>query len=422
MAKGRQLADSEGSGEFRDLRLWSGPEKTPGPLERSGDVMSVRRRSWTDKNDMPQISWTVDIQARRPDGKAIRVTRVPTVNTRQAAEKLERSILEQIEAGTWGAEAPKEVPTFAEYEAAFMGWSKVNNKNSTVKHKEWAFKRLGPVFGQLRLDEISTAKIEAFKAATLWDEKKNPKGLKTKSLNNVLTVLAKVLTLATDLGVLNSKLPQVQHLRLPVHTFQFLEIEETARFLDAVADNFKAMATIGVLTGLRRGELLGLKWEDIDLKAGRLIVRRNLSIWGDEGSPKNGKTREVPLSPVAVETLKAHRSKGTVVPMNGPTYVFTDKDGQRLSHNRTRKVIERACLKAGLAKSLTWHDLRHTFASHLVMRGVPLRAVQELLGHATISMTERYAHLSPNVSKAAVLLLDEALNASPRAAQVQHGP
>lgn len=141
----------------------------------------------------------------------------------------------------------------------------------------------------------------------------------------------------------------------------------------------KAFVTTAFKTGLRVGELLALRWEDLDLVAGRLVVRRTL--WRDqEGTPRGGRIREVPLSDDAIATLKAHRH------LKGP-YVFCEADGARLTHSRVKDVVPWTCSKAGLAKRLTTHELRHTFASHLVMRGVALKAVQELLGHATIDMS-----------------------------------
>jgi integrase len=161
---------------------------------------------------------------------------------------------------------------------------------------------------------------------------------------------------------------------------------------------WNAFLVTALKTGLRVGELLALKWEDLDLVAGRLVVRRTL--WRDqEGAPKSGRMREVPLSNEAIATLKAHRHlKGK--------YVFCESDGRRLTHSRVKEVVPRTCTRAGLPTRLTTHDLRHTFASHLVGRGVALKAVQELLGHATIEMTMRYAHLSPDVRRDAVRLLD----------------
>ncbi len=113
--------------------------------------------------------------------------------------------------------------------------------------------------------------------------------------------------------------------------------------------------------------------------AGFLIVRR--SLWrGQEGSPKGGHNRKVPLSDVALAALKAHRHLG------GP-HVFCDERGNHLTHSMLKDVVPRACSVAKLAKRITTHGLRHTFASHLIMRGASLKAVQELLGHESIEMT-----------------------------------
>lgn len=195
----------------------------------------------------------------------------------------------------------------------------------------------------------------------------------------------------------------------------FLTFEEEPRFIAAASDEWRPMVHTALKTGLRLGELLALKWEDVDLVSGKIVVRRTL--WrSTEGSPKGGRSREVALGDDAVAVLKAHRH------LRGP-YVFCDEKGTRLSHRMVSNLVPRICKKAGLAKRLTMHDLRHSFASHLVMRGVTLKAVQELLGHTSIDMTLRYAHLSPDVKRDAVKLLDRRASSpssSPSPAQ-NHG-
>jgi integrase len=155
---------------------------------------------------------------------------------------------------------------------------------------------------------------------------------------------------------------------------------------------------VALKTGLRVGELLALHWQDVDLVAGHLIVRRTL--WnGQEGPPKGGRNRKVSLSDLALAALKAHRH------LRGP-YVLCDEAGKRLARSIVKDVVPSTCARAKLSKRVTTHGLRHTFASHLVMRGASLKAVQELLGHESIEMTLRYSHLTPDVKRDAVRLLD----------------
>ena len=137
---------------------------------------------------------------------------------------------------------------------------------------------------------------------------------------------------------------------------------------------------------------------------GKLQVRR--MIWrGVIGLPKGGRERSVDLPGSAVEALRAHRH------LRGP-YVFRQDDGQPLTDGTMRAPLRRALKRAGICRehgAIGWHDLRHTYASHLVMKGVPLTVVKELMGHATIDMTERYAHLSPDTRREAVNVLDRPL-------------
>jgi integrase len=246
--------------------------------------------------------------------------------------------------------------------------------------------------------------VEQYKARKLKQE------LAPKTVNNHLAVLRKALALAVECGVLQH-IPRIKLLRAAKSDFRFLSFEEADRFLEAAEPDWTTMLTTAIKTGLRIGELLALRWEDIDLVSARLVVRRTL--WnGQEGLPKGGRSREVPLCETALTALKRHRHLKSY-------YVFCGPDGSRLTHSIVKSIVPRTCQKAGLAKRVTWHHLRHTFASHLVMRGVALKAVQELLGHATIDMTMRYAHLSPHINRDAVKLLD--LDGSARVTLGQHG-
>jgi integrase len=290
----------------------------------------------------------------------------------------------------------KAVPTFDGFKDRLVTYSEVNNKPSTLYAKRWMLKlHLSPFFGSMKLDEIGPAQIEEFKAKKLAERQSK------KSINNHLTALRKVLSLAVEWDLI-AKAPKVKGFKVKHNEYiteeQFLTFDQAERLIRAAAPEWRTFIVVALKTGLRVGELLALKWEDIDLVAGQLVVRRTL--WrGQEGPPKGGRNRKVPLSDEAITVLKAHRH------LKGP-YVFCEADGRRLTHSRVKDVVPSTCRKAQLAKRLTTHGLRHTFASHLVMRGVLLMAVKELLGHESIEMTLRYSHLSPDVKRDAVKLLD----------------
>ncbi len=138
------------------------------------------------------------------------------------------------------------------------------------------------------------------------------------------------------------------------------------------------MVLLIVNTGLRRGEVLQLKWSDVDLLQWKVII-------GCENA-KSGKTRYVPLNDEAVSTLQRWQPS-----VEATGWVFPARDGGRLTSIKTswKHVLKNAAIE-----DFRWHDLRHHFASRLVMKGVVLNTVRELLGHPDLSMTLRYAHLS----------------------------
>jgi integrase len=274
----------------------------------------------------------------------------------------------------------------------------VNNKASERASKRSIFaQHLVPYFGRVLLTEIGSRQIAAYKAEKLKPSD-GTKGLKPKTLNNHLTVLGKSLALAVEWGQLGVA-PKVGFLKVADPAIDFFTFEQAPLLLTGADPGaWRAMILLGLRAGLRQGEILALEWPDVDLVRGVLHVRRR--IWeGDIDTPKGGKGRDVPLSNELRASLRELPSRSAA------DLVFPAEGGRYLRKNECKWPLWRACKRAGLRR-VGWHVLRHTFASHLVMRGVPLKAVQELLGHVDIKMTMRYAHLTPGVTRDAVALLD----------------
>lgn len=149
----------------------------------------------------------------------------------------------------------------------------------------------------------------------------------------------------------------------------------------------KPIVLIGIHTGLRRGEILSLKWKDIDFKERRILIE----------TTKNNERRVVPINDALYGVFKS-------LPVHlGTDLVFPEVTGLQLT-----VAFRRACERAGI-KDFKFHDLRHTFASYLTMGGVNLRTVQTLLGHKDLRMTMRYSHLSPEHLREAVSTLEKSL-------------
>lgn len=351
----------------------------------------VRRRGGGE-----QSFWIADVQAARPDGTIERIRRVPRIQTRRAAEQLEREILAEI--ATKQLDKSTDTPTAAVTFDAFAGdfegiYAATNNKPSEQETKESMLRvHLRPAFGTKTLDSITAFDVEKYKS------KKLKEGLAPKTINNHLTVLHKLFEVAKEWGKARVS-PAIKWLRTPPPSIDFFDFEESERLVKAVPPGiWRTMIVLALNTGLRQGELLALEWQDVDLRSGRVFVRRNI-VRGIVGTPKNGKPREVPLNETVREALKNQRGTRRLV--------FSPAGEDRhLRKNECRRPLYSACKSAGL-REIGWHMLRHTFASQLVMRGAPLKAVQELLGHSTIEMTLRYAHLSPAIRRDAVTLLDQ---------------
>jgi integrase len=293
-------------------------------------------------------------------------------------------------------------------------------------HKRGAetVQRLRSVFADfltLRLTELTPWTVEKWRTARLKRTTRRPK---PATVNSHLTMLKAALEKAAAWKLLaTNPLTEVKALTTDkAGRMRFLSDDEESRLRAALTardearevrraranewrrargydewptgapDHLTGIVLLALNTGLRKGEIFGLQWRDVDL------VRQQLTVRG-EGA-KSGQTRHVPLNVEAVGVLKGHRA---IVDVGSDGFVFPGRvDGEALDD--VKKAWQPVVTAAKL-EGFRFHDLRHTFASKLVMAGVDLNTVRELLGHTDIKMTLRYAHLAPEHKAAAVAKL-----------------
>ena len=259
------------------------------------------------------------------------------------------------------------------------------NLHSKVNKRSWKadyfhLKRIANSFKGKYLYEITTRDIEKYKAERL-------KEVSPATVNRSLAVLNVLFNKAVAWGKLNANpAKSIKLLREPKGRLRFLEKEEIVKLLKFCRGHLKPIVIVALNTGMRRGEILGLKWHDIDFKRNVITLLNT----------KNGEKKEVPINE-QVKTALIRVGKHPDSP-----YVFCNKEGR--PYGKVRKSFFTACKKADII-NFRFHDLRHTFASQLVMSGVDLNTVRELMGHKDMRMTIRYSHLSPSHKKRAVDIL-----------------
>jgi integrase len=316
-------------------------------------------------------------------------------NTKATAARMEREHHDKLQAGG-SVERPPLLRVFA---SRFVAHQNARIKPTSMRRLRIALsKHILPRLGHKHLDEINVAAFDAF-AADL-----RAAGLAPQTTNGYLATLRSMLALASKWGVL-AKVPEFNYLKTIRPEIEFLSEDDADRLLAAAPEQWRTMILVALRTGLRAGELRGLKREDVDLERAIIHVRRT-----DPGrrdtkatAPKSNKTRKVPLTPDTIKALRLWLARPRWT--RSGDILFPSRRGGVPCGKSCEENLGWIADAAGV-KVTGWHTLRHTYASWLVMRGVPLRVVQQYLGHASIVMTERYAHLAPDYGHAAVALLD----------------
>ena len=284
------------------------------------------------------------------------------------------------------------------------------------RYEELARLHIKPALGRLKLKALTPAHVRG-----LYREKLDS-GLAPRTVNYIHRTLYKALKQAVADGliprnvasVVEAPKPTKKEIR-PLNHAQVSALFEAAR-----GDRLEALYIVAVMMGLREGELLGLKWEDVDLQAGTLSVRRSLSYTEKEpkfNSPKNGKGRSLKLTATAMDALRRHRIAQNQERLQlGSLWedhdlVFPSQTGKPVrAWSLIGGPFKRLWKRAGLPESTRFHDLRHTCATLLLTQGVHPKFVQELLGHATISITlDTYSHVLPGMGDQTAVAMENAL-------------
>lgn len=290
-------------------------------------------------------------------------------------------------------------PIFSEFAVSWMeNHVSANNKRSEQRMKASILKRhLLPFFGKMPLDHITIEDIDRYKA------RKRDEGLAPKTINNQLTVLSRCMRSALEYGKVQT-IPRIVLMKAHSRNVEFLSEEEARRLLLAPAPELlHRMVLVALRTGLRLGELLGLQWTDIDFEGNTITVQRSW-VRREMTTPKSHRIRHVPFGGDLRQTLLAERKP------DGFVFPFPGLGDKPWSTDGAERELARLYQRAGVKRRGLWHLLRHTFASHLALKGISLHTIQGLLGHSTIAMTERYAHLTAGSMHDAIRVLEPVID------------
>jgi integrase len=271
------------------------------------------------------------------------------------------------------------------------------------------------------MQAITAGHLNALYQSLLAGGKRNSTGgLAPKTVRYIHTTISKLLADAVDQGVVTrnvaamAKAPKAG--KSVVNHLRFWTPEQLNAFLDYVHDDWLyPLWHLAAMTGMRRGELLGLRWPDLDLDAARLAVRQTLISVAYEVSistPKNHRARVIDLDPETIDVLRHHRStrdeSGTRA-STGPfrDLVFTQPDGDLIHPDRLTQMFDLLVKRSGLPR-IRLHDTRHTHATIGLRAGVPVKVMSERLGHSAPAFTlQQYAHVIPGMqAEAAAAIAD----------------
>lgn len=390
--------------------------------------MSVRKREWTTPKGEAKAAWVVDYFD--TTGKR----RLKTFKLKKEADKFAATASVEVREGIHVADSASVTVEKAgslwitSGESAGLERSTINQRKSHLEH------HIVPLIGQTLLSRLTVPAVRDFED-TMRKEGRSPAMVK-----KVLTSLGSILSDAGERGLaMRNPVRDIRSSRKGRDRRQEkrqkgkLEVgidiptrDEIKALVAALDGNWRPLLVTAVFTGMRSSELRGLRWQDVDFKRNEISVKQRADQFKEIGPTKSeAGVRTIPVPPVVISALKQHKLKQAP----GVTLVFANPEGQPRSHaNIVNKGLKPAMIRGGVtvgtgeeleAKYTGLHALRHFYASWLINRkedgglGLPVKMVQERMGHASIVMTmDTYGHLFPRMddgtelAQAANILLD----------------
>jgi len=335
--------------------------------------------------------------------------------TKKAAEAALRSLATASDAGTAVARNRTTVSGFL---TEWLETMRPRIRETTWVSYEMAVNRITRQIGTVPLQALTPLQVESLYATLLATGGAGGRSLAPKTVRNCHIVLRRALADAERLGLVSrNPAAAARAVAAPRAEQRTWSSDEIQRFFEALAGERLSMAFVLLATtGMRRGEVLGLRWEDVDFSGRALsIVQTLTTVRGDRhlGPPKTGKSRRrVSIDGVTLDALKSHRKRQRIeriaaadVWSNEGDLVFTDELGEPVHPNRLSQCFDRIVRDAGLPR-IRLHDLRHSYATLALKAGVHPKIVSERLGHSTIAITlDLYSHVAQGLDADAAELI-----------------
>ena len=303
----------------------------------------------------------------------------------------------------------------------FKNYAKIKVRSSSHHaYQGYIDNHIKPDIGEVPLEKLTSLELQKVCKKLLnsgridrVESKRQPRGLSPKTVRNICQVIASAMKPAKEKKIIATDptegcaLPKLEHREMKT-----LSVEQLASFLrEAKESGVFEMYYVEMATGLRRGELLGLKWEDIDLEQGDLRVKRQIARINGEVIEAPLKTknayRTLPLAEDTIVVLKQQRKK-----VGSSPWVFPSPTGGPISPDSVLHMLHRVLKRAGLPK-VRFHDLRHTFATLALQNGVDIKTVSGMLGHFSAGFTlDTYAHVTTAAQKEAAKAMERVLTAA----------